>query len=182
MRKPIVIFNPTNLLLNLLLGLVLSIAIASTSSTSAQQDYLPVPPEAEACVELDSPVLGGDGGAEVLATEVVDGTQYFLIFTYHKEDWEDREFPSALLVSASQGTCESLFWNTPGALLPYADYVPMAAAVNFRQIEFERQIALLGGNQDQFINSFDLDEQPLFEEESLALEQMGILDELEEAD
>lgn len=108
-----------------------------------------------------------------MATAAVEGTNYYLIYTY-EESPNAEQYPSALLVSATAGTCEVELWNTPGDFLAYADYVPFEAAVKFHEIQFSRQLDRLG--REAFINAFDVSELALLEEESAALQRLGVLE------
>jgi hypothetical protein len=69
-------------------------------------------------------------------------------------------------------------WNTAGDFLAYADYVPLSAAIAFREIEFARQLERLG--RSSFVEAFDLSARALLEEESAALERLGLLAEIQE--
>lgn len=163
---------PLMMLLALCICVVVSVLHSSVAISQAES--VPVPPEAENCVDMTS--MFAAGGAELIATESVDGTDYFLIYTY-EDSANSEEFPIALLVSSpSSDSCTSELWNTPGDFLPYADYVPLAAAIKFREVEYSIQLERM--SREEFVNAFDLSELDLLEEEKKALENMGLLDEI----
>lgn len=131
----------------------------------------PVPEVAEACVDRDS--FFAEGGAELIASEQVNGVDYYLIFTY--EDFENSEdYPIALFVSAQNETCQVEIWNTPGDHIVYADFIPLQAAEKFREIEYGMTLKRMG--RQAFINAFDLSEITLYPEEETALERLGVLE------
>jgi hypothetical protein len=162
----------------MLTALLLSIAINAFLGPMAngQIESVPVPNAAEACVDRDDHFAAG--GAELIATETLDGADYYLIYTYEDSE-ESRQYPSALLVSSSSpNTCETALWNTMGDYLKYADFVPYEVAVRFREIEYSIQLERLG--REDFINAFtspeDLD---LFPEFLEAFERLGVLEDIE---
>ena len=162
----------------MLTALLLSIAVNAFLApiATSQIESVPVPSEAETCVDLDDHFAAG--GAELIATATVDGNDYYLIYTY--EDFEDsRQYPSALLVSSSApNTCETALWNTPGDYLKYADFVPYEVAVRFREIEYSIQLERLG--REDFINAFISPENlDLFPEFIEAFERLGVLEDIE---
>jgi hypothetical protein len=162
---------PLLMLTTLLLSMAINAFLAPIATS--QIESVPVPREAEGCVDRDHHFAAG--GAELIATETVDGTDYYLIYTY-EDSADSRQYPSALLVSVAVNACETALWNTPGDFLAYADYVPMAAAIKFREIEYSIQLEKLG--RSDFIRAFDLPRIDLLEEEAAALERLGVLDEI----
>ncbi len=153
-------------------ALIATVMVGSALTVRAQIDSS-VPPVTESCIDRSSPFAAG--GAELMATATVEGTEYYLIYTY--EDSPDAaQYPSALLVSAASGTCDVALWNTPGDFLAYADYVPFEAAVKFREIQFSRRLDRMG--REAFITAFDLSELALLDEEAAALERLAVLEDI----
>lgn len=154
-------------------ALTIAVVVGSALLVRAQTDAS-VPTVVEPCLDRSSSFAAG--GATLMATKTVDDVNYYLIYTY--EDSSNAEsYPSALLVSATAENCTVELWNTPGDFLAYADYVPFEAAVKFREIEFFRQLDRLG--REEFIDAFNISEQALLDEESTALEQLGVLDDIQ---
>jgi hypothetical protein len=108
----------------------------------------------------------------LIAQETVEDINYYLIHTYEGSE-ESEDFPIALLVSSTSGTCQVQLWNSPRDFLPYVNYVPLDAAIKFREIEYSIQLERLG--RSDFIDAFDLSEIDLLEEEEEALERLGVL-------
>jgi hypothetical protein len=148
--------------------------IAGDMPTGRAQAETPVPSVVEPCVDRSSFFVAG--GAALIATETVESTDYYLIYTYEDAPGSD-QYPIALLVSSSaQNSCEVELWNTPRDALAYADYVPFRAAVKFQEIEYKIQLMQLG--REKFINAFGLSETNLFPEEEAALEHLDLLKEI----
>lgn len=155
----------------LAIAALIAALMAGSALTVRAQVETSVPPVVEPCLDRSSPLAAG--GAALMATATVEGTDYYLIYTYENAP-NAEQYPSALLVSATADTCDVALWNTPGDFLAYADYVPFEAAVKFHEIQFSRQLDRLG--REAFINAFDLSELALLEEEAAALERLGVLE------
>jgi hypothetical protein len=159
----------------LVIAALVAAALVSWQAVQAQVQQVPVPPVVEPCVDRSDVFAAGT--VDVMATETVADTDYYLLYTYEAGP-EAQRYPSPLLVSVAAGTCQVALWNTAGDFLAYADYVPLSAAIAFREIEFARQLERLG--RSSFIEAFDLSARALLEEESAALERLGLLAEIQE--
>lgn len=158
-----------------LMAIGISIAISLLSSSSVRgQGEQSVPPAVDACIDSRSPFTAG--GVELIATATVEDTNYYLIYTYESAPGSE-QYPIALLVSSqTENTCQRELWNTPRDFLEYANYVPLDAAVKFREIEYSIQLERM--SRAEFINAFDLSSIDLFPEEAEALQRLNVLDEI----
>ena len=152
--------------------LTIAVVVGSALLVRGQTDTS-IPTMVEPCLDRSSPFAAG--GATLMATKSIDDVNYYLIYTYEASS-NAESYPSALLVSETDERCTVELWNTPGDFLAYADYVPFEVAVKFREIEFSRQLDRLG--RESFIDAFNVSEQALLDEESTALEQLGVLDDI----
>lgn len=155
----------------LAISALVAVGLVSRQAVQAQAQPVPVPSVVEPCVDRSD--VFAAGAVEVMATETVAGKDYYLLYTYEAGP-EAQRYPSPLLVSVAADTCQVALWNTAGDFLPYADYVPLAAAIAFREIEFSRQLERLG--RQAFIDGFDVSELELMAEEAAALERLGVLE------
>lgn len=144
--------------------------------TQLAQGQTAIPAVVEPCINRDS--FFAKGGAELIARADVGGDEHYLVHTYEQGE-EAKDYPSALLVSVTGGSCNSELWNTPGDYLPYAQYVPDAAAIEFRFVEARMTLNRMG--RQAFIESFNSpDDLDLFPEFLQAYERLGVLSEIQE--
>lgn len=142
--------------------------------TNFVQSQTSIPSVVEPCIDQDS--FFAQGGAELIARAEVEGNEYYLVHTYEQGD-DDREFPSAQLIAVEGGSCTTELWNNPNDYLPYAQYVPDAAAVEFRFVEARISLQRLG--RQEFMNAFTSpDDLDLFPEFIRAYERLGVLEDI----